>query len=653
VPIIRKLDSFTVNQIAAGEVVERPASIVKELLENSIDADAAAITAEIEEGGIALIRVTDNGTGMDREDAETSFQRHATSKITAAEDLNSIHTLGFRGEALASISSVSQMEMITRQRGAVSGYRIINHGGRIQNASETGCPEGTTILVRNLFYNTPARLKFLKSARSETAAVSELVGKLILAHPEVSVKYISNGKIVYHSSGNGSLLSAVISVYGKETKDELVELDACLEESSFSVAGYLGRPSLARTSRAHQSFFVNSRYIKSPLLSQCIEEAAKDQTMINHFPWCVLSIQLPSQEIDVNVHPSKTEIRFKKPETIYQSLLGCLREAISGKPYIPAVVMKTGSPKVVQMDAFTPASSVSPVTGSYNGSAVSPVNTGFAPSIPAKTDQLREEPYTAEEADKNGLMSDLSLAGNVQLQKEIPIQISEGAQTKQVYIRNAEPEKNIPDESMNPKEDDNTINAYDFMKMNIIGSAFSTFILAESEKELYIIDQHAAHERLIYERLKESVKRQEVLSQQLLPPYVLEVTHDEYLAISDSLQNFLSIGFDMEPFGGKSFLIRGVPILIKEANIRELFHDLMDRPEYKTGNARLLLQQEDIILMSCKKAVKANDKLSAAEIRSLLRDMNQNRIPFTCPHGRPILISMSRYELEKKFKRIQ
>jgi DNA mismatch repair protein MutL len=250
-------------------------------------------------------------------------------------------------------------------------------------------------------------------------------------------------------------------------------------------------------------------------------------------------------------------------------------------------------------------------------------------------------------------MRDLSLAGNVQLQKEIPIQISEGAQTKQVYIRNAEPEKNIPNESMNPKEDDNTINAYDFMKMNIIGSAFSTFILAESEKELYIIDQHAAHERLIYERLKESVKRQEVLSQQLLPPYVLEVTHDEYLAISDSLQNFLSIGFDMEPFGGKSFLIRGVPILIKEANIRELFHDLMDRPEYKTGNARLLLQQEDIILMSCKKAVKANDKLSAAEIRSLLRDMNQNRIPFTCPHGRPILISMSRYELEKKFKRIQ
>jgi len=638
-PIIHKLDNFIVNQIAAGEVVERPASIVKELLENSIDADAAAITVEIENGGISFLRVTDNGIGMDGEDAEASFQRHATSKISAAEDLNNIHTLGFRGEALASISSVSQMEMITRQRGALSGYRIVNHGGQVKSVEEIGCPEGTTILVRNLFYNTPARLKFLKSVRSETAAVSELTAKLILAHPEISIKYISNGKIIYHSPGNDSLLGAVISIYGKDVKNELIAVEADRKESGISVSGYVGKPPLARTNRSHQSFFVNGRYIKSQLLSQCVEEATKDQTMINHFPWCVLSIRLPSRDIDVNVHPSKTEIRFKDPETIYQSLLKCLKGFIEEKPYVPAVNIKEDRPESVQLDAFSSASSAERQQTSVIADPSDHLNgrqqrNSFVTSVPP-----------AAEKPAGGAF--------LQIQKDIPLQIEEEAQSKPVYIRREDADKNSMGSGMNGEKDDNTIDTYDFMKMNIIGSAFSTFILAESEKELYIIDQHAAHERLIYERLKESIQKQEVLSQQLLPPYVLEVTHDEYLVLSDNLQNFLSIGFDMEPFGGKSFLVRGIPVVIKEANIRELFRDLLDQPEHKTGNARLLLQQEDIIRMSCKKAVKANDKLSEAEIRSLLRDLNRKKIPFTCPHGRPILITMSRYELEKKFKRIQ
>jgi DNA mismatch repair protein MutL len=645
-PIIRKLDSFTVNQIAAGEVVERPASIVKELMENSIDADAKAITVEIEDGGISLIRVTDNGTGMDQQDAEASFQRHATSKISAADDLNNIHTLGFRGEALASISSVSRMEMITRQRGAISGYHIVNHGGVIKSVAETGCPEGTTILVRNLFFNTPARLKFLKSTRSETSAVSELTAKLILAHPEVSIKYISNGKIIYHSPGNGSLLGAVVSIYGKDIKNELIEIEADFEDNGIAVSGYLGKPSLARTSRTHQSFFINGRYIKSQLLSQCIEEAAKDQTMINHFPWCVLWIQLPSQDIDVNVHPSKTEIRFKKPESIYHTLLSCLREAIEGKPYVPAVSMKPdNNPEVMQTDVFTPVSSELTASSVIHSSeAVSDsFGAALASRYSAELNVPADSPVPGSESINRSVFSS----------EDIPLQINEELQSKKVYIKKEGSEKNIPDGGMNQEKDGNTIDAYNFMKMQIIGTAFSTFILAESEKELYIIDQHAAHERLIYERLKESVSKQEVLSQQLLPPYVLEVTHDEYLTILDSMQNFMSIGFDMEPFGGNSFLIRGVPVVAKEADIRELFHDLLDQPEYKSGSTRILLQQEDIIRMACKKAVKANDKLSEAEIRSLLRDMNQNKIPFTCPHGRPILISMSRYELEKKFKRIQ
>jgi len=621
-PIIRKLDGFTVNQIAAGEIVERPASIVKELIENSIDADSSAITIEIENGGTSLIRVTDNGTGMDREDAVASFERHATSKITGADDLNCIHTLGFRGEALASISSVSQMEMITRQRGALSGYHIINHGGQIKKIREAGCPEGTTILVKNLFFNTPARLKFLKSTRSETAAISELIAKQILAHPEVSIKYISNNRIIYHSPGNGDLMDAVISIYGKDIKNQVMKIETDSEDEGISIRGYLGKPSLSRTNRNHQSFFVNRRYIRSQLLSNCVEEAAKDHLMINHFPWCVLDIQIPSQDVDVNVHPAKTEIRFRKPDEVYQSLMLALRIALDEKPHVPTIEIKPNSKETVQLDAFTPIKHDS-------------------------SDKLAET-----NGDSIGCKS-YSANSYMQIQENIPSQIQEEMQSKPIYINKAAFNKNISESSMKAEEDDNTINAYDFMKLNIIGSAFSTFILAESENELFIIDQHAAHERLIYERLKDSVNRQEVASQQLLPPYVLEVTHDEYLTIMDNLTNFLSIGFEIEPFGGKSYLIRGVPVIIREINIRELFHDLLDQSDLKSGNTRISLQQEDIIRISCKKAVKANDKLSTSEIRSLLGDLNQKKIPFTCPHGRPILISMSRYELEKKFKRIQ
>ena len=627
-PIIHKLDHFIVNQIAAGEVVERPASIVKELMENSIDADAKAITLEAENGGISFLRVTDNGTGMEEEDAKVSFQRHATSKISDADDLSNIQTLGFRGEALASICSVSQMEMMTRQRNALSGYRLVNHGGEMIRVEEAGCPEGTTILVRNLFYNAPARLKFLKSPRSETAAISELTAKLILAHPEISFKYISNGKIIYHSPGTNCLLDAILTIYGKDVKNELIAIDAKPAGSSLSVSGYVGKPSLARTNRSHQSFFVNGRYIKSPLLSQCVEEAARDQTMINHFPWCVLSIHLPSRDIDVNVHPSKTEIRFRDQKEIYQLLLKYLKGFLEEKPYIPSVNVQENQPESVQLDALPSVSSSS-----------------FSDMDSPDADHSEPDHSTTVSKDGESAAEDLS-----QMQKDIPLQMKEEMASRPMYIRKEE--EDLRTSGMNAGKDDNPMDACRFMKMNIIGSAFSTFILAETDTNLYIIDQHAAHERLLYEKFKDAIQKQEVLSQQLSPPYVLEVTHDEYLVLSESLQNLSSVGFDMEPFGGKSFLVRAVPVLVKESGIRDLFRELLDQPDYKAGNTRLLLQKEDIIRMSCKKAVKANDKLSENEIRSLLRDLSRKKIPLTCPHGRPILITISRYELEKKFKRI-
>ncbi len=623
--IIHRLDNTTINQIAAGEVVERPSSIVKELMENSIDADASAITVEIENGGASLIRVTDNGIGMDMEDAEESFQRHATSKIKSANDLDTIHTLGFRGEALASIAAVTQMEMLTRPRGSNSGCHIIYHGGQMIQASEAGCPEGTTIMVRNLFYNTPARLKFLKSSRSETAAISELLAKLILANPSISIKYISNGKTIYHSSGDGEHLSAILCIYGKDIRNELILLEAEFGDG-FSVFGYLGKPALSRTNRSHQSFFVNNRYVRSQLLSQSIEEAMKDWTMINHFPWCVLNIQISPGEIDVNVHPSKTEIRFRSPNEVMDGLTTSIKKAMEKDQYIPEVFP-------------------------------------CIPAIQKKTSKLEldEHQIKTEQVhyfdDQKNLdvetpVSEAALEPNSS-DNIISTELDEQKGSRTVYIQKDAQEEKLVYDRMNEEKYANTIDTSDIKKWNVIGAAFSTFILVESDSHLFIVDQHAAHERLVYEELKKSVLQQNVLSQQLSPPYILEVTHDEFIYISDNVESFHSVGFELEPFGGKSFIIRGVPVVLEDVNIQDLFHELLDLSGARIGQERLALQDEDIIMMACKKAVKANDKLSLQEIRSLLKDINQNKIPLTCPHGRPILISMSRYELEKKFKRIQ
>lgn len=594
-PVIQKLDNNTINQIAAGEVIERPSSIVKELVENSIDANASAITIEIENGGISLIRVTDNGIGMDKEDAKNSFQRHATSKISSAGDLNHIHTLGFRGEALASIAAVTQVEMLTRQKGEISGCQIINHGGNIIKVSEIGCPEGTTVIVRNLFYNTPARLKFLRSSRSETGAISDLVAKLVLANPQISFKYISNGKMIYHSPGDSNLINAISSIYGKDIINQLILVKE-KPAADLTVSGYIGKQSLNRANRSHQSFFVNGRYVNYPFLSECLEEALKEYIMVNRFPWCVLNIELPAREVDVNVHPSKTEIRFRNPLQVKQMLVTALKNASSNKKNIPKVF---SSPHYKKRNNYK---------------------------------------YNRDESEK------------ITIELNNTFAYTDDKSIKQIIIREETQEEILPVNGMDNKENDNTIDTYDFTKLNIIGSVFSTFILVESDKELYILDQHAAHERLIYEQLKNSIRSQEVLSQQLMPPYILEVTHEEFIIISDNLDEFLAVGFELEPFGGNTFIIRAVPAVVREANIRELFNDLLDHID--KSNKNIILQQDDIIKISCKKAVKANDKLSQNEIRKLLKDMEQERIPLTCPHGRPIMISISRYELEKRFKRV-
>jgi len=655
------LDGFTVNRIAAGEVVERPASVVKELVENSIDAGSTAITIDIQDGGIAQIRVTDNGTGMEGPDAVLSFERHATSKISNSDDLSGISTLGFRGEALASIAAVSRMEMITRPKNQLAGTLIVNNGGNIVETRQTGCPEGTTIIVRNLFFNTPARLKFLKSIRTETAAVSDLTARLIMANPNIAFKYLSNGKIVYNSPGNGKLHDAILSVYGREVCRSLVEIGREAPEYRISVMGYIGNPSLARTNRNHQSFFVNDRYIKSALISGCLEEAYKTGIMANHFPWAVLHIKVQPDAIDVNVHPAKTEIRFRDEAFIKDILSRWFQEAIHQSPYVPSA-METDNSKgpsnegtVIisrssNIDAGAESAEVQASIGALSADGQAETATHLEAVRDASAEgsrELKQMTFSFKEQG-NAFAADESRShAKSNLKKET------GEYPYAGESRTDADGKKVPASCMKDADIDNTIDAFDILPVKVIGTAFSTYILAEGKDNLYIIDQHAAHERLLYERLKEMVEKQSTVSQQLLPPLVLEVLHNEYITIMENMSAFSSLGFEMEPFGGNAFIIRGIPAVLKGLSIIEFFNRLLDFTGSSSGRlSAASIQQEDIMLMSCKMAVKANDRLTEQEITGLVRDINSKKIPLTCPHGRPILIAMSRYELEKKFKRI-
>jgi len=594
------LDNMTINQIAAGEVVERPASIIKELVENSIDAGASAITIEIRDGGTSFIRVTDNGKGMSSADARISFNRHATSKIESSKDLSNIVTLGFRGEALASIAAVTHMEMITRERDSMSGIQIINHGGHIVEDREIGCPEGTTIIAKNIFYNTPARLKFLKSPRTETAYISDLVGRFILAQPDISFKYINNGKMVYYSPGDKDLKHAALSVYGKDVIEQILPLEPIDTSVGVKLWGLLGKPSLARKNRSHQSFFVNRRYVKSKLLEEAIETAYKPYLTINQFPWIVLHIDIEPNRIDVNVHPTKTEIRFRDEDEISQIIQYHISAILEENPYIPTI----------KEDSFI----------SFDINDVDEDNSqqlGVFPSIPMDRDKDDKTEYTTNTR---------------------PIEILRTKDYDYDTDRNS--------------GDDNVIRN-EPLPLKVIGTIFATYILVEGNQQCFLIDQHAAHERLVYERYKRMLENQAIITQQLLPPVVIEVTHAEHIIINESMDVFLSLGFDIESFGSRSFAIRGVPVILGTSNPREFFEELLYGAKELGQGSNYKLRTDDIIRMSCKKAIKAGDKLSDMEIVALLRDLMDKRIPMTCPHGRPIMISLTKMELERMFKRIQ
>ncbi len=605
---VHLLDEYTINQIAAGEIIENPASIIKELVENSMDADSSAITVEIKEGGKKFIRVTDNGIGMTGEDAKLSLLRHATSKISDSNDLEMISTLGFRGEALASIAAVTQFEMLTRARENISGTHIVNHGGKMIDVKEVGCPEGTTIIVQNLFYNTPARLKFLKSTRAESAKISDIISKLIMANPDVSIKYINNEKTIYHSPGNGKLLSAIMTIYGTDICDNILELTDKDTNNKTLIEGYIGKPLLTRANRIHQSFFVNGRYVdRSDILTKALEDAYKGYITVNSYPWAIISITMPAHLIDVNIHPAKTEIRFKDEKFIYETVFKTVKKSLESEEYIPNIQPSRNEDMSEE-----------------SNSQLSYIVVDDVPS------EIIDKPYD-DHSDRRDRKSEHT---NYQERKTVHIV-----------------EENIDNGRINSQ--DVVHNIANRVPYRLIGTLFSTYILLEGEDSLYIIDQHAAHERILYEKFKNARLDGEIAVQIVNPPIVVDVTHNEKNILVSSLNTFLKLGFDIEFFGGNTFIIRGIPAFLEGANIKELFFDILDTVVDENPTHPYIIEENNIISSACKKAIKAHDMLSDSEIRALFAQLeNMDIKQLTCPHGRPIMIKLTRYELEKYFKRI-
>lgn len=619
---IRRLDDYTINKIAAGEVVERPASVVKELVENSIDAQASAITVEIKDGGISLIRVTDNGIGIPKEDVTTALLRHTTSKITAVEDLDKIESLGFRGEALASIAAVSQLEIITKAYGEVTGKRVECYGGKIITEEEVGCPEGTTIIMRNLFYNIPARKKFLKKPATESSYISDMVYKIALGHPEVSFKFINNNSVVFHTSGNNELKNAVFNVYGKEVVKHMLSIEET--EQDLKLIGLIGKPSLNRANRSYENFYINGRYIKSKILENAVEDAYNTLLPINKFPVVVLHIFIPANKIDVNVHPTKMEVRFKDEEEIYQFIYNGIHKNLFKEDLIPQVNLdnkkeKLFNPEPVQGRLPEPFE-IKRKNLEYKDISIHPV---FSPED--KNIKVKES------------NQELNFSHKENLYENKPC----GTEKKEACT--------IFEKEKVHKED----KAPSFRHYKIIGQVFQTYWLVEQDNSLYIVDQHAAHERILYEKFIHDFKQGKVYSQPLLEPVVFEVTPKEKEIVEDNISLFKKFGFEIEEFGESAYLVRELPILFEGPVDSSFFLEIIDTLNDERIKNLYDMKLNHIALLSCKGAVKAKDQLSTVEAKTLIEELLNLDNPFTCPHGRPTIISMSQYELEKKFKRVQ
>ena len=632
---IAVLSQNTIDKIAAGEVVERPASVVKELVENAIDAGATAITVEIKEGGISFIRVTDNGGGIPKEQVPLAFLRHATSKITQAEDLLQITSLGFRGEALSSISAVSQMEVITKAPEDFMGVRYVIEGGQEKVLEDVGAPNGTTMLVRNLFFNTPARKKFLKTAMTEAGYVSSYMEQLALSHHNISFKYMVNGQLRLHTSGNANLKDVIYGIYGRDITRELIPVQ--YEKTGISITGFIGKPSIARGNRNFENYYINGRYVKSKLLMKAIEEAYKPYMMQHKYPFVCLQYDIHGEDVDVNVHPTKMEVRFQNQSAVYNATYDLITEALAGKEIIPEVSL-TSKPTVAPKQT-QPKEKKILVPEPFEKNRIAEEKAVYAP--------VGLRPASAEPKTEN---------------KTAPISISEPVKPKESEMQ-AKPKEQkqepFPQEKSEVVKieqmelfDNRLLSKEARVHHRIIGQLFDTYWLVEYDNKFYIIDQHAAHEKVLYERFLKEFAQKEIISQMVSPPSLVSLNLQESNLLKANLEIFREFGFEISEFGGKEYSIHAVPANIYGVSVQELFIQILDSLDQEHISKTPDILVERIATAACKAAVKGNNRLSVKEADALIDELLSLENPYNCPHGRPTIISMTKYELEKKFKRI-
>ena len=630
--IIKELDQGTINQIAAGEVVERPSSIVKELLENSIDAGATRISVEIEEGGTKSIRITDNGKGINKEDIRIAFLRHTTSKIKTAMDLLTVSSLGFRGEALSSIAAVCQVELLTRTADAMEGIRYRIEGGKEVGFEEIGIPVGTTFIVNNIFFNTPARRKFLRTAQTEAGYVSDIIEKIALSHPEIAISFKSNGKVKIHTSGNGNLKDVIYSIYGREITENILEIN---EENDFmKISGYIGKAIISKGNRTFENYFINGRYIKSNIISKAIEDGYKFILMQHKYPFTVIDFTIKPEYLDVNVHPSKMELRFRKSESIYPMISECINDALIEKPNIIDVTFEKNVEKAEQIKY---------VPEPFENKRQDIVNSINNKLSNDNSSNVKYDFYNFGEGPKELNMTP-SEFGNNTLQEDVNYNATANS------INNITNNKMVQRELT--EEYDNFLSEVAKPKHKIIGQVFDTYWIVEYNDKMYIIDQHAAHEKVMFESLMKKLENKEISSQMINPPIILSLSMSESQLLEKYLENFKNIGFQIEPFGGQDYAVRAVPSDLYTLDSEDVLMGIVDNLSNETGKMVPDIINEKIASMSCKAAVKGNSKLSYEEADKLIEQLLQLDNPYNCPHGRPTIISMSKYELEKKFKRI-
>ena len=678
-PEIQLLDQATINQIAAGEVIDRPSSVVKELLENAIDAKATAITVEIKDGGISFIRITDNGCGIEKDQVRKAFLRHATSKLHTIDDLLDIGSLGFRGEALSSIAAIAQVELISKPPEAMLGISYQIEDGEEKSLTQIGAPDGTTILVRNLFYHVPARKKFLKTAATEGNYINQLMENMAMLRPDISMRFINGGQNKLYTSGNGRLKDLIYTIYGREISSNVLEIN--YECPLFAVTGYIGKPIISRGNRTFENYYINGRFVKSRLIAAAIEQAYKPFMMQHRYPFTVLHIKIKPELIDVNVHPAKMEVRFQQENEIYELLAGAIENTLRGKEFIPDVSDDGKAEKKVQEKQKLPEpfeqrrlqamkEIIPPPPAEHK------IQNEQKPSAEHKT-QSEQKLFT-----ENKIQSEQKLPKNEE-QPKVPSKLSEPvceykAEKKQtikdsdskwelasgihkrigqdvsqtVNQMPPQPEQKLEKPEQQTLFTEPLLSEKARIHHRLIGQLFDTYWLIQYGNQLYIMDQHAAHEKVNYERLMEAYRKKERITQFVSPPMVISLTRAEETILEEFKSEFERIGFTIEPYGGREYAISEIPANLYGINEKELFLEMLSDLEDRGSMQPSELIASKLASMSCKAAIKGGQKISFQEADALVSQLLTLENPYACPHGRPTIITMTKYELEKKFKRI-